>query len=94
MTSQWSWSERRTFIWQVVLLVTFYCFVFGIIIWIVRLLWLSWQLQDVFSASIGISLVAMPLFLFLLGVYNYVFWGILLNRKRKGKDEKIAHKTG
>jgi hypothetical protein len=36
----------------------------------------------------------MPLFLFLLGVYNYVFWGILVNRKRKGKDEKIAHRTG
>ena len=83
--NQWSWHGRTIFIWQVLLLVTFYCFVFGIIIWITRLLWLSWQLKDVFSASIGISLVAMVLFLFLLGVYNYVFWGILLNRKRKGK---------
>ena len=87
MSSQWSWSERRTFAWQVALLVTFYCFIFGIVIWILRLIWLSWELKDVFSASIGISLVAMPLFLFLLGIYNYVFWGILLNRNRKGEEE-------
>jgi hypothetical protein len=86
MASQWSWSGRTIFFWQVVLLVTFYVFVFGIIIWIVRLLWLSWQLNDVFSASIGITLVGIPLFLFLLAVYNYVFWGILINRKRKGKE--------
>ncbi len=88
MTSRWSWSERKTFFWQVVVLMTFYVFIFGVVIWIVRLIWLSWQLKDVFSTSIGISLVAMPLFLFLLGVYNYVFWGILRSRKRKGRGGK------
>jgi hypothetical protein len=86
MADQRGWSERTVFFWQVVLLVTFYCFAFGIIIWISRLLWLSWRLKDVFSASIGISLVAMPLFLFLLAVYNYVFWGILLNRKGRKEE--------
>ncbi len=85
MTAQYSWSERKVFSWQVVLLVTFYVFIFGVVIWILRLIWLSWVLKDVFSASIGISLVAMPLFLFLLGVYNYVFWGILRSRKQRGK---------
>jgi hypothetical protein len=88
MSGKWSWSERKTFFWQVVLLVTFYTFIFGIVIWIIRLIWLSWQLQDVFSASIAISLISMPLFLFLLGVYNYVFWGILLNRGQKQKGGK------
>lgn len=88
MTSRWSWGERKTFFWQVVVLMTFYLFIFGVVIWILRLIWLSWQLKDVFSASIGISLVAMPLFLFLLGVYNYVFWGILRSRKRKGRGGK------
>ncbi|NIQ40409.1 MAG: hypothetical protein GTN81_17760 [Proteobacteria bacterium] len=88
MTSQWSWSEKKIFFWQVVLLVTFYTFIFGIVIWIIRLIWLSWQLRDVFSGSIGISLVAMPLFLFLLAVYNYVFWGILLNRGQKKRGGK------
>ncbi len=88
MTDQTSWSEGKIFFWQVVVLVTFYVFIFGVVIWILRLIWLSWQLKDVFSASIGISLVAMPLFLFLLGVYNYVFWGILLSRKRRGQGRK------
>ncbi len=88
MTNRWSWSEGKTFFWQVVVLMTFYVFIFGVVIWILRLIWLSWQLKDVFSASIGISLVAMPLFLFLLGVYNYVFWGILRSGKRKGQGGK------
>jgi len=88
MTNQCSWGEGKIFFWQVVVLVTFYVFIFGVVIWILRLIWLSWQLKDVFSGSIGISLVAMPLFLFLLGVYNYVFWGILLSRKRSGQGRK------
>lgn len=93
MNNQWTWSERKEFFFQILLLVTFYCFIFGIVIWIIRIIWLSWRLKDVFSASIGISLVAMPLFLFLLGVYNYVFWGILLNRKSGVKEARRARKN-
>lgn len=93
MNNKWSWSERKEFFFQILLLVTFYCFIFGIVIWIIRIIWLSWRLKDVFSTSIGISLVAMPLFLFLLGVYNYVFWGILLNRKNGVKEARRARKN-
>jgi hypothetical protein len=84
MTHPWSWSESKTLSLQFLLLIVFHCFIIGVILWIVRLLWLSWQLKDVFSASIGISFVALPLFLALLAVFDYVLWGILLNRKGKG----------
>jgi hypothetical protein len=55
----------------------FVLFVGGIITWIIHLIRTAWWLGDVPSASIGISLVAIPVFLVLLGVVLYVFWGIL-----------------
>jgi hypothetical protein len=48
----------------------------GIIIWIIHLIRTAWALDDVPSASIAISLVAIPIFLVLVGVVVYVFWGL------------------
>lgn len=55
-------------------------FIGGIITWITHLIRTAWRLKDVPSASIGISLVAIPVFLTLLGVILYVFWGLLRDR--------------
>ena len=55
-------------------------FIGGIVIWITHLIRTAWRLGDVPSASIGISLVAIPVFLTLLGVILYVFWGLLGDR--------------
>ncbi len=52
-------------------------FIGGIITWISHLIRTAWRLKDVPSASIGISLVAIPVFLILLSVILYVFWGLL-----------------
>lgn len=57
----------------------FILFVGGIVTWIVHLIRTAWRLGDVPSASIGISLVAIPVFLLLLGIVLYVFWGLLTN---------------
>ena len=48
----------------------------GIITWITHLIRTAWRLGDVPSASIGISLVSIPIFLTMLGVILYVFLGI------------------
>ena len=53
----------------------------GIIVWIVHLIRTSWNLDDTFSASIGISLVAIPIFLVFMGVVFYVFWGVAVHRR-------------
>ncbi len=58
----------------------FVLFVGGIVIWIIHLIRTAWYLRDVPSASIGISLVAIPVFLVLLGVVLYVIWGLLTDR--------------
>ena len=67
---------------QLALLIGFSLFAAAIITWVTRLIYISWVLQDVFSASIGIALVAVPVFLFLLVIFNYTFWGL-----KSGNDE-------
>jgi hypothetical protein len=70
-------------------------FIGGIITWISHLIRTAWRLKDVPSASIGISLVAIPVFVTLLGVILYVFWGLLGDRSggeespaRRGSDRR------
>jgi len=55
-------------------------FIRGIITWITHLIRTAWRLGDVPSASIGISIVAIPVFVTLLGVILYVIVGILGDR--------------
>lgn len=77
--------ETWVFRTQLAVLVGFCIFAGLVIIWICRLIYVSWQLKDVFSASIGIALVAVPIFLFLSIIVNYVFWGLYRgsNEERK-----------
>ncbi len=49
----------------------------GIVYWIIHLIRTSLFWGDVTSASVGISLVAIPVFLTLLGIFLYVFVGLL-----------------
>lgn len=58
-------------------------FIGGVVTWIIHLIRTAWRLKDVPSASIGISLVAIPVFLVLLGVVLYVFWGLLTDRSER-----------
>ncbi len=58
-------------------------FIGAIITWIAHLIRTAWRLGDVPSASIGISLVAIPVFLTVLGVGLYVFWGLLTDRSER-----------
>ncbi len=74
-------DSPRIFRLQLILIGGFCLFAGMIILWIARLIYISWVLEDVFSASIGIALVAVPVFLFLLVTFNYVFWGL-----RKGRN--------
>jgi hypothetical protein len=61
---------------QVASLVVMWIFVLGISLWIIHLLRLSHRLHDVPSASVGISIVAIPVFLLGASVLTYVFVGL------------------
>ncbi len=74
-------EEQIVFGFQLAMMASFVLAIGGIVVWIINLIRLSHELQDVPSASIGISIVTIPVFLTLLGVFLYVFWGLLLNQE-------------
>jgi cytosine/uracil/thiamine/allantoin permease len=56
----------------------------GIAVWIVTLIKESLKLHDAPDASVGISIVAIPVFFTLASVLTYVFVGL-----RKGRKEEF-----
>ena len=70
---------------QVLSVALIWVFVLGVISWILHLLRLSQRLHDVPSASVGISIVAIPVFLTGAGVLTYVFIGLQRGRRRPGE---------
>lgn len=78
-------EPRWIFGLQVASVSMIWVFVLSISAWILHLLRLSRQLHDVPSASVGISIVAIPVFLTGASVLTYVFVG--LRRGRKAPDE-------
>jgi len=56
----------------------------GIAVWIVNLIKESLRLHDAPDASVGISIVAIPVFFILASVLTYVFFGLRKGRKEEG----------
>ncbi|MFQ5674359.1 MAG: hypothetical protein ACE5G1_00555 [bacterium] len=75
------------FVAQIISLSLLWIFVISLSLWILHLLFLSIKLNDVPGASVGISLVAIPVFWTLVGVLTYVFWGLRRNRIPANDDE-------
>ena len=76
MRGERSVSERTVRKLQWLWLVVAFGLIGGIITWITHLIRTAWRLGDTPSASIGISIVAIPIFLTMLGVILYVFVGL------------------
>jgi len=77
-------EARRIYLLQLASIAAIWAFVLGISGWIIHLLRLSHQLHDVPSASIGISIVAIPVFLTGASVLTYVFVGL-----RRGRPDPM-----
>lgn len=75
-------EPRGIFFLQIASVAMIWVFVISISGWILHLLRLSRELHDVPSASIGISIVAIPVFLTGASVLTYVFVGL-----RRGREE-------
>jgi hypothetical protein len=76
MRGERSVSERTVRKLQWLWLVVAFGLIGGIITWITHLIRTAWRLGDTPSASIGISIVSIPIFLTMLGVILYVFLGL------------------
>ena len=75
-------QDKILFLAQIVSVSLIWVFVITISLWILNLILLSLELQDVPGASLGISIVAIPVFLTLAGLLTYVFIGL---RKEKSR---------
>lgn len=73
-------NDKKIFIAQIVSVSLIWIFVISISVWIINLISLSVELHDVPGASVGISIVAIPVFIILAGVLTFVFIGL-----QKGK---------
>jgi hypothetical protein len=79
--------SKLIFIAQVVSVSLIWVFVIGIGIWIVNLISLALELHDVPGASVGISVVAIPVFFTLAGILTYVFVGLQKKDHKPGTSE-------
>lgn len=84
---------RWIFVLQVASMLWMWIFVLGISGWIVHLLRLSHRLHDVPSASFGISIVAIPVFLTGAAVLTYVFVGLQRGRQEAGENSRPGEET-
>lgn len=83
--------ERRwIFYLQVASMVWIWVFVIGISTWIVHLIRLSLWLHDAPTASVGISIVAIPVFFAVASVLTYVFVGLQRGRTDAGGTAEDA----
>ena len=76
-------NEKTIFGLQVTSLALIWVLVILIGIWVVNLLRLSHELHDVPSATFGISIIAVPVFVTIASVLTYVFIGL-----QKGKNKE------
>lgn len=60
---------------QILSISLIWIFVLGVAIWIINLILVSLDLNDVPGVSIGISIVAIPVFFTLAAILTYVFVG-------------------
>ena len=79
-TTRDSEFDQRVALLQRALVALPILFIGGIITWIAHLIRTAWRLKDVPSASIAISLVAIPVFVVLLSVILYTLVGLLRTR--------------
>jgi hypothetical protein len=74
---------KTILIMQIISIALIWMFVFGITWWILRLLITSIKLQDAIDASVGISILVIPIFITLASILTYVFVGLQRNRNEK-----------
>ena len=78
-------QKNLIFITQLISLVVMWIFVIGIAIWILNLISISVELHDAPGVTIGISIIAIPVFFKIASILTYVFVGFQKNNKSDSK---------
>lgn len=84
-------TTKVIYTFQIISISLIWLFVFGITWWILRLLITSINLKDAIDASVGISILVIPIFITLASILTYVFIGLQRN-KREGEIKSGGNK--
>jgi hypothetical protein len=79
------WYQRWIRALQLLSMALMWAFLGGAASWMFNLVRVSRSLGDALTASVGISLVAVPVYTLVASVLTYVFFG--LQRGRRGPEE-------
>jgi hypothetical protein len=80
-----SWYGRLIRTLQVLSIAAMWAFLAGVVAWILNVVRLARSLGDALTASVGISLIAIPVYTLVASVLTFVFFGI--QRGRRGPEE-------
>jgi amino acid transporter len=72
---------------QLVSFLLMWIFVIAITIWIINLLTISVELNDVPGVSLGISIIAIPVFITLASILTYAYFGF---KKKDNNNLKVS----
>jgi hypothetical protein len=70
---------------QVLSIALMWAFLGGVVTWILNEVRVARSLGDALTASVGISLVAIPVYTLVAAVLTFVFFGIQRGRRRPGE---------
>jgi O-antigen/teichoic acid export membrane protein len=76
------WYQRGIRTLQLLSIVLMWTFLGAIVTWVLNMVHVSRSLGDSLTASVGISLVAIPVYSLVAGILTYVYFGIQLGRRR------------
>jgi hypothetical protein len=80
-------QKRIIAIAQLVSFLLMWIFVIAITIWIINLLTISIELNDVPGVSLGISIIAIPVFITLASILTYAYFGF---KKKDNNNLKVS----
>lgn len=76
------WYQRGIRTLQVLSIALMWAFLAGIVTWIINEVRVARALGDQLTASVGISLVAIPVYTLVASVLTFVFFGIQRGRRK------------
>jgi hypothetical protein len=79
------WYERGIRTLQLLSIILMWMFLSAIVMWVINMVRVSRSLGDALTASVGISLVAVPVYSLVAAILTYVYFG--LQRGRRGPEE-------
>jgi hypothetical protein len=77
-------SERLTSVLQFATVGVMWVFSAAITLWVLQLASVAYALKDAFTASVGITLIALPVYWALAAILTYTFFGLRRARSDRG----------